>query len=455
MREKAASTASTAGTAAPAPVFDDVGHWFEALLQPRTALELLVLAVCVGVSWLVVWGLRRTLRPSGDAPSIFLGRNVIDGVLFPLLLLGLVALARSVLGSWTPLAALHVAIPVLMALAAVRVGSKVLRAAFPQARWLRWFEQSLSWVAWGSMVLWITGLLPVLWRDLDEIQWKVGSSSLSVATLIEGLITVGAVMIAALWVSSAIEARLLRQASGDSLSVRKALSNVVRALLLFVGVLVAASAVGIDLSTLSVLGGAVGVGIGLGLQRLAASYVSGFVILAERSVRIGDSVRVDGFEGRITDITGRYTVVRSGAGRESIVPNDVFISSRIENLCLSDQRVWNSTVVSVGYDSDPELVLSLLREAALASPRVLRDPAPGAWLTNFGPDGLEFTVGFWIGDPENGLLGVRSDIHLAILRSLRAHQIDIPYPQRVLHWPADAAQPRPSSPPPSQGMPSL
>ena len=117
--------------------------------------------------------------------------------------------------------------------------------------------------------------------------------------------------------------------------------------------------------------------------------------------------------------------------------------------------MWNSTVVSVGYDSDPELVLSLLREAALASPRVLRDPAPGAWLTNFGPDGLEFTVGFWIGDPENGLLGVRSDIHLAILRSLRAHQIDIPYPQRVLHWPADAAQPRPSSPPPSQGMPSL
>src|SRR5574344_622714 len=187
MQEKAASQA---GTAAPAPVFDDVGHWFEALLQPRTALELLVLAVCVGGSWLVVWGLRRTLRPSGDMPPIFLGRHVIDRVLFPLLLRGLVALARSVLGTWTPLAVLHVAIPVLMALAAVRVGSKVLRAAFPQARWLRWFEQSLSWVAWGSMVLWITGLLPVLWRDLDEIQWKVGSSSLSVATLIEGLITV-------------------------------------------------------------------------------------------------------------------------------------------------------------------------------------------------------------------------------------------------------------------------
>ena len=341
-----------------------------------------------------------------------------------------------------------------MALAAVRVGSKVLRAAFPQARWLRWFEQSLSWVAWGSMVLWITGLLPVLWRDLDEIQWKVGSSSLSVATLIEGLITVGAVMIAALWVSSAIEARLLRQASGDSLSVRKALSNVVRALLLFVGVLVAASAVGIDLSTLSVLGGAVGVGIGLGLQRLAASYVSGFVILTERSVPYWhDSVRVDGFE-RPSPHHRPLHRVRSGAGRDPSCP-DVFISSRIENLCLSDQRVWNSTVVSVGYDSDPEAGSEPAARSGAGQPARVARSCTGAWLTNFGPGGLEFTVGFWIGDPENGLLGVRSDIHLAILRSLRAHQIDIPYPQRVLHWPADAAQPRPSSPPPSQGMPSL
>jgi small-conductance mechanosensitive channel len=195
----------------------------------------------------------------------------------------------------------------------------------------------------------------------------------------------------------------------------------------------ALSAVGIDLTALSVLGGAVGVGIGFGLQKLASNYVSGFVILAERSMRIGDNVRVDNFEGRITDINARYTVVRSSTGRESIVPNEMLIIQRVENLSLADPRVWLSTVVSVGYESDVDLVIRLLGEAALASSRVLRDPAPSVALSAFGADGLEFTVGFWIADPENGSLGLRSEINRAILSALRTHKIDIPYPQRVMH----------------------
>jgi small-conductance mechanosensitive channel len=260
----------------------------------------------------------------------------------------------------------------------------------------------------------------------------MGSSEMSVRTVLEGAITAGIVLLAALWISSVLEARLLRSATGSGLSVRKALSNAIRALLLFVGLMFALSAAGIDLTALSVLGGAVGVGIGLGLQKLAANYVSGFVILAERSVRIGDNVRVDGFEGRITDITGRYTVIRSPGGRESIVPNEMLISQRVENLSLADPRVWQSTVVSVGYDSDVDLVMRLLCEAAYASPRVLKEPGPSAALSAFGADGLEFTLGFWIVDPENGTLSLRSDINLAILRALRAHGIDIPFPQRVV-----------------------
>ena len=179
-----------------------------------------------------------------------------------------------------------------------------------------------------------------------------------------------------LWVSAAIESRLLRSATGAELSLRKAISNALRAP---DGVLRPhhpMSAVGIDLTALSVLGGAVGVGIGLGLQRLAANYVSGFVILTERSMRIGDNVRVDNFEGRITNINARYTVVRSSAGRESIVPNEMMITQRVENLSLGRPTVWLSTVVSVAYDSDVDLVIRLLTESALASSRVLRDPAP-------------------------------------------------------------------------------
>ena len=145
------------------------------------------------------------------------------------------------------------------------------------------------------------------------------------------------------------------------------------------------------------------------------------------------NIRVDTFEGRVSDIKARYTVIRSPAGRESIVPNEILITSRVENLSLADPKVWLSTVVSVAYGSDVELVRRLLTEAAAAQPRVLKDPGPSAALSAFGADGLEFTVGFWIADPENGQLNIRSEINLAILRSLREHRIEIPYPQRVVH----------------------
>jgi len=256
---------------------------------------------------------------------------------------------------------------------------------------------------------------------------------LSVRTLIEGALTAGAVLIVALWVSSAIESRLLKAATGSELSLRKVISNTVRALLMFVGLLLALSSVGIDLTALSVLGGAVGVGIGFGLQKLTANYVSGFVILAERSMRIGDLVRVDNFEGRITDIKARYTVIRAGNGRESIVPNEMLIIQRVENLSLSDPKVWQSTVVSVAYDSPVEEVVAMLLEACTRQPRVLQDPAPSAVLSAFGADGLEFTVTYWIQDPENGMLNLKSDINRAILQAFRARGIEIPYPQRVVH----------------------
>jgi small-conductance mechanosensitive channel len=288
-------------------------------------------------------------------------------------------------------------------------------------------------LAWGAALLWITGVLPLVLHELDQITWKMGNTTLSVRTLIEGVLSAGAVLILALWVSAAIEARLLRKVTGSQLSLRKALSNATRALLMFVGLLAALSAVGIDLTALSVLGGAIGVGIGFGLQKLAANYVSGFVILAERSMRIGDMVRVDNFEGRITDINMRYTVIRTLTGRESVVPNEMLLTNRVENLSLADPKVWLSTVVSVAYNSDVEQVQTLLVHAAEAHSRVLSDPAPTAALSAFGADGLEFTLGFWILDPENGQAALRSDINISILQALRAHGIEIPYPQRVLH----------------------
>lgn len=426
-----AAGALTTRSAPPARI-DTLDGWFAALTQPTVLTELGVLVGCVLLAWLVVRVASRA-RPLVDESSILFGRRLIDGVLFPLLLLFFAYAAQALLARVMPLALFKVAIPVLLALAAIRLGVKVLQVAFKDAPLVRALERTISWLAWIAMVLWVSGLLPVILDELDDIKWKVGNSTLSVRTMIEGALTAGVVLLITLWISSAIEARVLRSATGSELSLRKAVSNAARAVLMFVGLLLALSAVGIDLTALSVLGGAIGVGVGFGLQKLAASYVSGFVMLAERSVRIGDNVRVDTFEGRITDINARYTIVRAPSGRESIVPNEMFISNRIENLSLTDSQVLQSTVVSVAYDSDVELVMRLLSEAALKQDRVLRDPGPGVNLTNFGADGLEFTLNYWMVDPENGQQNLRSRVNLAILESLRQHGIQIPFPQRVIH----------------------
>jgi len=235
----------------------------------------------------------------------------------------------------------------------------------------------------------------------------------------------------ALWISATVEKRILREAVAD-LSMRKVASNAIRAFLLLIGLLFALSAVGVDLTALSVLGGALGVGLGLGLQKLAANYVSGFVILLERSIRIGDNVRVDGFEGRITDIKTRYTLVRAGNGRESIVPNESLINSRVENLSLADRKFNITSTIVVGYDSEVAQVQAILCAAAVAQPRVMQDPAPVAFLMNFVPDGLEFTLNFWVSDPEKGRDNLRSAINVAVLEGLRSAGIVIPNPQRVV-----------------------
>ena len=430
-----APPSAVASAATPASL-ESLDAWLRAMTQPNALIELASLMACVLLAWLAVKLLSRA-QPVRHDSSILLGRRIVDGVLFPLLLLSLAYVAQTLLARLFPLALFRLAIPVLLALAAIRLSVKVLQVAFKNAPVVRALERTFSWLAWALMVLWISGLLPIILDELDGIKWKVGGSLLSVRALLQGALTAGIVLLITLWISSAIETRLLRSATGGELSLRKAVSNATRAALMFVGLLMALSSVGIDLTALSVLGGAIGVGVGFGLQKLASNYVSGFVMLAERSVRIGDNIRVDNFEGRITDINARYTVVRAPSGRESIVPNEMFIINRIENLSLSDTRVLQSTVVSVGYDSDEELVMRLLTEAALTQARVLPEPEAGVNLTNFGADGLEFTLNYWICDPENGLQNVRSKINLAILKSLRAHHIEIPYPQRVIHTRAD------------------
>ena len=411
---------------------DDLQSWLSALAQPSTLIELVALAASALLAWLLASRAAKAYT-GRDANSITFGERIIDGVLFPALWLVFAYLARRLLATSVPLAAFKIAIPVLVSLLVIRLGAKVLQAAFTDTPFIRFLERTISWLAWLAVVLWVSGLLPLVMNELDDIIWTVGGVTLSVRKIIDGSLTTGLVLIITLWVSAAIEAKLLRHATGSALSLRKAISNTVRALLVFVGLIMALSVVGIDLTALSVLGGAVGVGIGFGLQKLASSYVSGFVILGERNLRIGDTVQVDNFSGVITQINARYTVIRSLRGRESIVPNEMLITSRVENLSLADRNVWLFTNVSVGYASDVDLVTRLLLQAATSQTRVLKDPSPAVALMNFGTDGLEFRLGYWISDPEIGSDGLRSLINLEILRLLRANQVEIPFPQRVIH----------------------
>lgn len=236
-------------TATPIPI-DDFSLWLSSFGQPSVLLELAILAGCGLLAWGLVALLRRVFSPD-ETYSIWFGRGLVDGVLFPTMLLGLGFAARTLWAASHQVHLLRIAIPVLVALVVIRVGVKVLQVAFRQAAWLRPIERTISWFAWLTMVLWVSGLLPVLLNELDQIHWKIGGSKLSVRTLIEGVLTACAVLLLTLWISSAIESRLLRATSGSELSLRKAASNATRALLMFVGLMVALTSVGIDLSALS------------------------------------------------------------------------------------------------------------------------------------------------------------------------------------------------------------
>ena len=411
----------------------DLYAWVAALTRTGVLVELALLAACLGSAWLVVSLTRRGLDARQRQHSVWIGERLIDGVLFPVLALTFTLAARWwLLRSAQPIGLLHLAVPILASLVVIRIAVRVLRVAFPSSPMVRMLERTLSWLVWGALVLWLTGLLPMVLAEFEAIHWKLGGVDVSLRSLIEGALSAVVVLVVMLWVSAAIESRLLAGAT-DNLSVRKIAANATRALLLLVGLLLALSAAGIPLGALSVMGGAIGVGVGLGLQKLAANYVSGFVILAERSLRIGDMVKVDNFEGRITDINTRYTVVRALNGRESIVPNEMLITQRVENSSLADPMVAISTTLQVAYGTDLDLLMPRLAEAVRAVPRVLSDPAPAVQLTGFGADGLNLAVGFWIGDLEQGQGNVLSDVNMALLRMLNEMGVSIPFPQRVLH----------------------
>jgi len=407
--------------------------WLD-LQSPTVALELAAVAVSLVVAWLISWALgRRFTSPN----SILFGRRLIDGVLFPACALVFTFGLKLVLIKFQRVPMLKVLLPVLVSLVLIRLLARVLAAVFPDSRSARVIEQVVSWLAWGVAVLWVTGWWGPMMDELDSLDFMLGKTRVSISHILEVVLTSGFALVLALWLSATIEQRLLTRAF-DDLSMRKVASNAMRVLLLVIGTLFALSSLGFDLTTLSVVGGALGVGIGFGLQKLAANYVSGFVILLERSLRIGDFVRVDGFEGRVTDIKTRYTLVRASNGSESVVPNELLLTQRVENLSLESRHLLQTCTFWVGLESNVEQVQGLLVRAALSAEWVLSTPEPVALLAEVAPQGLRFNLNFWMEDPVNGQSLTRSRVNIAVLSALRdAGVVLVHSPQEVvLRYPA-------------------
>jgi small-conductance mechanosensitive channel len=236
-------------------------------------------------------------------------------------------------------------------------------------------------------------------------------------------------LLIALWLSGLVDAKLVKAESMDG-NLRAVFSRLSKAMLILLAVMIGLPLVGIDLTTLSVFGGALGVGLGFGLQKIASNYVSGFIILLDRSIRLGNVIAVAGERGQVTRITTRYTVLKKSTGVEAIVPNEVLVGSVVLNESYTDQRVRFHLQVQVSYACDVEQAMRLMEDAASAQPRVLKTPQPKAGIVEFADNGIALELGFWIMDPEEGTSPLRSDINLAVWKAFRDAGIEIPYPQR-------------------------
>jgi len=407
------------------------------LREPDLIWQLLAIGACLLLAKL---GERIVLgRQVGSGRAWELGRGGLKRIAFPLLAAALVLVTRPLAQAWMHTGLFSLALPLLGSLAIIRVVFYVLRLSMVGATWLVQFERVFAGLVWAIVALHITGLLPDVVAGLDSVAFSTGKQKLSLWTVMQGLVAVMATVLVALWLSSAIEARLNAAAGLDG-NLRAVFARLSKALLIVLAVLIGLPMVGIDLTTLSVFGGALGVGLGLGLQKIASNYVSGFIILLDNSIRIGNVITVGADRGEVTRITTRYTVLRNNAGVEALVPNELLVGSVVQNECYSSPQVRVPVVVQVAYDTDLERAMAIMTAAAAAQPRVLADPAPSVWLKDFADSGINLELGFWVADPGAGVGGLRSEVNLAIWRGFRQAGIAIPFPQREVRILGDAPQ---------------
>jgi len=401
------------------------------LLSDLEETTMLWQLAALGFSLTLAWGFNRLLRshlPKSEG-AIKVGLGGVSRVAFPLIALLLVVIGKTVLKNWYSVNLLNIATSLLLAMALVRLAVYALRKIFAPSGWLHSSERFIAMAIWIGLALHLTGFLPEILDAMDDLSFHIGRQKISLLTILSGILSVLVTVLAAMWLGRVLENRVMATENLD-MNLRVVLSKLFRAILVVLGILVALPLAGIDITVLSVFGGALGVGIGFGLQKIASNYVSGFIILIDRSIHPGDVLTVDNRFGIVSKLTARYLVLRGSDGTEAIIPNETMITSTVINHSYSNREMRLAIPVQISYQSDLDKAMTLIRQAAENHPRVLKDPEPKTFLKAFGDNGIDLELGIWINDPEEGQLNLRSDINQEIWHQFRAAGIEIPYPQR-------------------------
>lgn len=345
-----------------------------------------------------------------------------DWILFTLFLLAALNLMRAF--TWPSRThLLHIVLSLSLAWLVASVLSRIIRN--------RLVARLLGWLIWIYAALAILGISDEAASFLDSLAMPLGAIRLSVLVLLKAALLLIATIWLAVVIGNYIDERV-RLSEELTPSIRVLVGKMAKIGLVLVAGAFAISAVGVDLTALTVFSGAIGVGLAFGLQKVVSNFVSGVIILLDKSIKPGDTISLEGTFGWIRELRGRFVSVVTRDGREFLIPNEDFITQRVINWSFSDNLVRLDVNFGVSYDADPHKVSELAIEAAISVGRVEADRRPVCWLTGFGDSSLNFVLRFWIRDPQQGLTNVRGKVLLALWDTFKANGIGIPYPHREI-----------------------
>ena len=334
-----------------------------------------------------------------------------------------------------PIDLIDVAMDLATVLVLVRFGMHALSVSLGPNSWIRNWELRFTFLIWAVIAFQQLGWFDAIERTLNAIDLLPGKAQFSLWALLKSVVVIAGFLIVTSLIARTVERRVMKL-EGIAISTRIGISKFSTFALIAIGVLLGINASGVDLTALTVLTGAIGLGLGFGLQAIASNFVSGFVLLLDKSIKPGDVISFTGTTGTSTEnfgwvqeLRGRYIVVRDRDGVETLVPNQNLITNSVINWSYSDQRVRIRLPVMISFHDDPEIALQVLIDAAANHPRILKDPAPVSRLMAFENYGMRVEVRFWIRDPMNGVNNVRSDVNREIWRLFKKHGITIPVQQ--------------------------